>query len=466
MSIASINPLNGEVLERFDALSPADIEARLARAAEAFQAHRATPLDKRIAWLREAARLLEAEKEALGRMMTLEMGKPLRSAISEVEKCARLCRFYADEGPSMLADHPVKTDAEASWVAYQPLGVVLAVMPWNFPFWQVFRFAAPALLAGNVGLLKHASNVPRCALAIEDLLRRAGFTANAFQTLLIGSDQVKRVLEDRRVAAATLTGSEGAGRSVGEIAGRHLKKVVLELGGSDPFIVMPSADVEQAAEVAVKARLINNGQSCIAAKRFIVHAEVYDAFKTRFLEKMRALVMGDPLDAGTDLGPLATHQLRDDVHQQVVESVKAGARCLLGGEVPDGPGAFYPATVLEAPPRGSPAYSDEVFGPVAGLFRVENLDAAIALANDSPFGLGASAWTRDPDEQRRFVAELATGSVFLNGMVQSDPRVPFGGIKNSGHGRELSDVGLREFLNLKTVWIAEDARIAAGERRR
>ncbi len=453
MSIASIDPRSGKVLERFTALTPVEIEARVSRAQAAFRTHRKTSLKQRAAWLEETARILEAEKEALGRTMTLEMGKPLAAAIAEIEKCASVCRYYAQHGPEFLTDRPIVTDARDSRVVYQPLGVVLAVMPWNFPFWQVFRFAAPALMAGNVGLLKHASNVPRCALAIEDVFARSGLTQDAFQTLLIGSEAVAAILEDPRVAAATLTGSEGAGRSIGRTAGASLKPVVLELGGSDPFIVLPSADVEQAAQLAVKARTINSGQSCIAAKRFIVHADVYDDFRRRFVSGMEALVVGDPLDPQTEVGPLATATLRDELHDQVVRSVKAGAKLLTGGTVPDAQGSYYPPTVLEAPPRGCPAYDEELFGPVASLFRVASLEEAIALANDTRFGLGASVWTRDEEEQRHCIEELEAGAVFVNGMVQSDPRLPFGGIKDSGHGRELADVGMYAFLNLKTVWI-------------
>ena len=408
-----------------------------------------------------AAEILENEKQEFARMMTLEMGKPIKGAVQETEKCAWVCRYYAENAERHLADEVIETQATKSYVHFQPLGVVLAVMPWNFPFWQVFRFAAPALMAGNVGLLKHASNVPQCALAIEDIFRRAGFSEGAFQTLLIGSEEVQQVLEDPRVAAATLTGSEPAGRSVAGIAGKQIKKTVLELGGSDPFIVMPSADLDTAATTAVKARTINNGQSCIAAKRFIVHAQIYEEFEKRFVESMKALRVGDPMDEATDIGPLATEQILKDLEEQVSVSVAAGAKILTGGKKfkADGDfaaGNFYEPTVLADIPKDSPAYRDELFGPVASLFRVRNIDEAIELANDTPFGLGSAAWTNDESELKRFVDELEAGSVFINGMVASDPRLPFGGIKNSGYGRELGEFGIREFVNIKTIWISSE----------
>jgi succinate-semialdehyde dehydrogenase/glutarate-semialdehyde dehydrogenase len=385
--------------------------------------------------------------------MTVEMGKPIKGAVGEAEKCAWVCRYYAETARQYLANQLVETNAKKSYVRFQPLGPVLAVMPWNFPFWQVFRFAAPALMAGNVGLLKHASNVPQCALAIEDIFRRAGFPAGAFQTLLVGSEGVQRILEDRRVVAATLTGSEPAGRSVAGIAGKQIKKTVLELGGSDPFIVMPSADLQEAVTTAVKARTINNGQSCIAAKRFIVAADIYDEFERRFVAEMQTLRVGDPLDEATDIGPLASEQTLKDVDEQVKTSVAAGAHILTGGKKLDRPGNFFPPTVLANIPHDSPAYCEEVFGPVALLFRVNNIDDAIELANATTFGLGSAAWTNEPDEQERFIDELAAGSVFINDMVASDPRLPFGGIKHSGYGRELSEFGIREFVNIKTVWV-------------
>ncbi len=459
MSIASINPATGKTLETFDSLNEQQLEAKLQKASEAFRVHSRLSISDRAQLMLKAAEILENEKQEFARLMTIEMGKPIKSAVQEVEKCSWVCRYYAENGAHHLADEIVETNARKSYVSFQPLGVVLAIMPWNFPFWQVFRFAAPALVAGNVGLLKHASNVPQCALAIEDIFRRAGFSEGTFQTLLIGSAEVQRVLEDPRVAAATLTGSEPAGRSVAGIAGKQIKKTVLELGGSDPFIVMPSADLETAVTTAVKARTINNGQSCIAAKRFIAHGHIYEEFEKRFLEVMQALQVGDPLEEATDIGPLATPQILEDLTEQVQVSVAAGAKILTGGQKfnADGElagGNFYQPTVLADIPRNSPAYRDELFGPVASLFRVANVDEAIEVANATTFGLGAAAWTDDEGEIKRFVEELQAGSVFINGMVASDPRLPFGGIKNSGFGRELGHFGIREFVNIKTVWIA------------
>jgi len=453
MAIASVNPATGETLATFPPHGAAEVEARLAAAAAAAGRWRRTPLAERTAVLARAATLLEEEKEALARTATLEMGKTLAAARAEVEKCAWVCRHYAAEAAGMLAPEEVATDARRSYVRRDPIGVVLAVMPWNFPYWQVFRFAAPALAAGNAGLLKHASNVPQCALAIEAIWRRAGAPEGTFQTLLVEGGRVAPLLADPRIAAATLTGSEPAGASVARAAGESLKKVVLELGGSDPFLVLPSADLDRAASIAVTARVLNNGQSCIAAKRFLVHREVYEPFAERFVAGMAALRVGDPLDPATDLGPLATPAIRAELHDQVERSVAAGARLLLGGRPLDGPGNFYPATVLADVPRDAPAAREELFGPVAPLFRVDSLDEAIALANATDFGLGAAAFTADPAEQERLAAELEAGSVFLNGLVKSDPRLPFGGIKRSGFGRELAALGLGEFVNAKTVWI-------------
>jgi succinate-semialdehyde dehydrogenase/glutarate-semialdehyde dehydrogenase len=453
MAIASINPATGETLREFSALSAPQLQQKLQTAADVFRTYRRTPFAERARMMQRAAEILESEKRAFGRTMTLEMGKPLKSAIGEAEKCAWVCRYYAENAERHLADQIVETDAKKSYVHFQPIGPVLAVMPWNFPFWQVFRFAAPALMAGNVGLLKHSSNVPQCALAIEDIFRRAGFPEGAFQTLLIGSDSVEGILKDPRVAAATLTGSEPAGRSVAGTAGKEIKKTVLELGGSDPFIVMPSADFDTAVTTAVKARTINTGQSCIAAKRFIVAAEIYDRFEERFVDEMKALRIGDPLDESTDIGPLATPQIRDDLVEQVNKAVAGGARVLTGGKKLDGPGNFYKPTVLVNVDPSAPVSCEEIFGPVAMLFRVANIDEAIRLANATQFGLGSSAWTNDADEQARFIDELEAGCVFINGMVASDPRLPFGGIKNSGYGRELAEFGIREFVNIKTVWI-------------
>jgi succinate-semialdehyde dehydrogenase/glutarate-semialdehyde dehydrogenase len=445
MPIASINPATGETLRTFEPHSAQEIERRLAAAAAAFR--QKTNFDQRARWMRRVADLLDAEREPLARLMTLEMGKPIRAARSELEKCALTCRHYAEHAQAMLADEP----SPPGTIAYLPLGPVLAVMPWNFPFWQVIRFVAPALMAGNVGLLKHASNVPQCALALEDLFARAGFPPGSFQALLVGSDAVPKLIADDRVAAVTLTGSAEAGAAVAQVAGRHLKKTVLELGGSDPFVVMPSADVALAARTAVTARTINNGQSCIAAKRFIAHVDVYDAFAAAMVEGMRALRVGDPMDEATELGPLATEQGRAQLAQQVDRSVEAGARLLLGGHALEGKGWFYEATVLADIPAEAPAAREEIFGPVALLARARDLDHAIALANDSPYGLGSSAWTRDPAERERFVRELETGMTFVNTMVVSDPRMPFGGVKHSGYGRELGAVGIREFVNVKTV---------------
>ncbi|MBV9790315.1 MAG: NADP-dependent succinic semialdehyde dehydrogenase [Chloroflexi bacterium] len=457
MGIATINPATGETLKTFEPLSDQQIEAKLQLAAETFRSYRRSSFAQRSAWMLRAAEILEDEKQQWGRLMTTEMGKTLQSAIAEAEKCAWACRYYAEHAEQLLADELVQSNATCSYIRYQPVGPVLAVMPWNFPFWQVFRFVAPALMAGNVGLLKHASNVPECALAIEEIVRRAGFPQGAFQTLLIGSDKVQRVLEDDRIKAATLTGSEPAGSQVAATAGKLIKKTVLELGGSDPFIVMPSAQLDVAIDTAVKARTINNGQSCIAAKRFIVAESIADEFERGFVAGMAALKVGDPLDESTEIGPLATPDILDDLDQQVQRSVEAGARCLTGGQRLDRPGNYYPPTVLADIPESAPAYREEVFGPVALLFRVRDIDEAIALANDSPFGLGSSAWTNDETERERFIDEIEAGQVFINGMVASDPRLPFGGVKHSGYGRELGAYGIREFVNIKTVWIKEEA---------
>lgn len=402
-----------------------------------------------------AAEILEQEKQQLGELMTVEMGKPIAAAVAEAEKCAAGCRYYAANAERFLADQPVQLEGGESWVAFQPLGVVLAIMPWNFPFWQVFRFAAPALMAGNVGLLKHASNVPQCALAIEDVFRRAGFAEGVFQTLLIGPELVEKLIADPRVAAVTLTGSEKAGRAVASAAGKHLKKSVVELGGSDPFVVMPSADLEAAVSTAVTARMINNGQSCIAAKRFIIHADIYDQFVRNFVAKVSSIRVGDPMDRETQLGPLATSAIRDELDKQVTTSVAQGARILTGGKRLDGDGYFYAPTVLADIPPHSPAAREELFGPVAAVFRARDIDEAIDLANGTTFGLGASAWTRDTGERRRFIDDIESGLVFINGMVASDARLPFGGVKNSGFGRELGEFGIREFVNIKSVRVME-----------
>jgi succinate-semialdehyde dehydrogenase/glutarate-semialdehyde dehydrogenase len=458
MAIASINPATGETLQSFEPLSQTQLETKIQLAYDTFHSYRRAVFADRAEMMLRAAEILEAEKKDLARLMTLEMGKPIKGAVQEIEKCAWVCNYYAQHAREHLADELVETNATKSFVQFQPLGVVLAVMPWNFPFWQVFRFAAPGLMAGNVGLLKHSSNVPQCALAIESIFHRAGFPEGAFQTLLIGSDLVQSVLEDSRIAAATLTGSEPAGRSVASISGDQIKKTVLELGGSDPFIVMPSADLEAAVTTAVKARTINNGQSCIAAKRFIVHTQIYEEFEKRFVEVMKGLRVGDPMDDATDIGPLATEQILKDLEEQVQVSVAAGAKILTGGHKfkADGNlarGNFYEPTVLVDIPKDAPGYADEIFGPVASLFRVGGIDEAIEVANATPFGLGAAAWTNDKLERGRFIDELEAGCVFINGMVASDPRLPFGGVKNSGYGRELGEFGIREFVNIKTIWI-------------
>jgi len=452
MAIASTNPATGEVLKTFEPLTPAEIEFKIQLAASAFQLHRKSSFAERAEKMVRAAEILEQEKEECGRLMSLEMGKTLKSAIAEAAKCATGCRFYAEKAEQFLADEVVETGARRSFIRYQPLGPILAIMPWNFPFWQVFRFLAPALMAGNVGLLKHASNVPRCALKIEEIVRRAGFAEGIFQALLIGSGPVDGILNDPRVAAATLTGSEQAGIQVGVSAARRIKKVVLELGGSDPFIVMRSADLEAAVATGVEARVQNNGQSCIAAKRFIIDETIADEFERKFVSRMKELNVGDPFDDKTQLGPLANADAVTSLDADVQKSVKAGARVLTGGHPLQRAGNFYAPTVLTDIPKDSPAYSEEFFGPVASIFRVKSIDQAIALANDSRFGLGASAWTNDPVETERFSNELEAGMVFLNKMVVSDPRMPFGGVKYSGHGRELSEHGIREFVNIKTVW--------------
>src|SRR5689334_6679902 len=451
MGIATINPANGQTVKTFQTLSDAEIDNALKRAHDAFEKHRRTSFADRAAKMRKVAALLENECRELGRLMTIEMGKPIKAAIAEAEKCATACNYYAENAEKFLANEPVQMEGGESWIAFQPLGVVLAIMPWNFPFWQVFRFAAPALMAGNVGLLKHASNVPQCALAIENLFRRAGFVEGAFQTLLIGSDAVEGIIADPRIAAVTLTGSEGAGRSVASAAGRNLKKSVVELGGSDPFIVMPSADFEAAVSTAVQARMINNGQSCIAAKRFIIHQQIYDRFVDEFVRRVSKVRVGDPLDESTELGPLATAAIRDELDQQVQASVKLGARVLTGGKKIARDGYFYEPTVIADIPPSAPAARDELFGPVASVIKAKDIDDAIRIANGTSFGLGASAWTRDRPEQDRFVAEIQSGLVFINGMVVSDARLPFGGVKNSGFGRELGEFGIREFVNIKSV---------------
>mgnify|MGYP005846143947 CR=1 FL=1 len=450
MAIASINPATGEQWQSFCPLDGAGISLAIEVADRAFQEYRQSSVADRVAWLSQAAALLLAGKLDYGRLITREMGKTLVSAIAEVEKCAWVCSYYAEHGPGFLADQVIATDASQSYVCCQPLGIVLAVMPWNFPFWQVFRFAAPALMAGNVVLLKHASNVPGCGLAIAEILRQAGFAPGVFQTLLIESGQVEMVVADPRVRAATLTGSEAAGQSLAIACGREIKKTVLELGGSDPFIVTATADLELAVGNAVTARLLSNGQSCIAAKRFILLEAIAAEFEQRLVEKFRALKLGDPMAVDTDLGPLATPQIVQELKSQVQRAIAAGARIVLGGEVR---GNYFPPMILAEIPTTSTVFVEELFGPVASLYVVTDFDEAIALANYSPFGLGASVWTNDPAEMQQAINQIEAGAVFINSMVKSDPRMPFGGTKRSGYGRELGEIGIKEFVNLKSVWI-------------
>jgi succinate-semialdehyde dehydrogenase / glutarate-semialdehyde dehydrogenase len=461
VAIATINPATGETVKSYDEMTEADVERALTMAAAAHASYRLTSLEARAGWMLQAARILNDEQDQIAAMMTAEMGKTLAAARQETAKCAAACRYFAGHAAGFLADEPADATAVGAgqaYISYQPLGPVLAVMPWNFPLWQVMRFAAPALMAGNVGLLKHASNVPQTALFLQDLFARAGFPEGAFQTLLVGSARIEPILRDPRVMAVTLTGSGPAGQSVAAIAGSEIKKVVLELGGSDPFIVMPSADLQAAAAVGAFARCLNNGQSCIAAKRFIVHDAVYDEFERRFTEQMSAKVVGDPMDAGTDVGPLASEPQRDDVEKLVADAVAKGAKVLCGGAAPDRPGFYYPPTVLASITPDMRVHLEEVFGPVATLYRVPDIDAAIELANGTEFGLGANAWTADEDERDRLVRDLDAGMVFVNGNVTSYPELPFGGVKRSGHGRELFVQGIREFCNIKSVWIGDHAR--------
>jgi len=456
MAIATVNPATGETLKTYEPLSDDAVEDKIARAARAFESYRRTSVDERVGWLRAAADVLDRDAATVAELMTTEMGKTLAAAKAEVAKCAKALRFYADHGPGYLQRRPADADAVGAteaYVEYQPIGVILAVMPWNFPLWQAMRFAAPALMAGNVGLLKHASNVPQTALYLEEVFKKAGFPADVFQTLLIGSGDVEKVLRDDRVMAATLTGSAPAGQSVASIAGDALKKTVLELGGSDPFIVMPSADLAEAAEVATTARVQNNGQSCIAAKRFFVHADVAEEFTRLFAEKLSALKVGDPMADDTTVGPLATEQGREDVENYVQDAVDKGATVVVGGQRPDGPGWYYPPTLLTGITSEMDMYSGEVFGPVAALFTVQSLDEAIEISNSHPYALGANLWSEDEGERSQFIRDVQAGMAFINGMVTSYPELPFGGIKQSGYGRELTDVGMHEFMNAKTVWV-------------
>ena len=457
MPIATINPTTGETVQTFTALTDVELEDRIARAAAAFASYRHTSYDERAGWLHAAADLLDAEVDQVAAIMTTEMGKTTKAARAEVGKCATGCRFYAEHGPAFLADEPADAaavGATQAFARYQPTGPVLAVMPWNFPLWQVMRFAAPALMAGNVGLLKHASNVPQTALYLDDLFRRAGFPADVFQALLVEADVVERILRDPRVVAATLTGSTPAGRAVAAVAGDALKKTVLELGGSDPFVVLPSADLDRSASVAVTARVQNNGQSCIAAKRFLVHQSVATDWTRLFVEKMQALLVGDPADDATDVGPLATERGRVDLEELVADAVGKGATVLCGGARPDRAGWFYPPTVLRDVTDAMAIWTEEAFGPVAIVRTFADLDEAVRLANDTQFGLGSNVWTADPAEQERFIRDVEAGMVFVNGMTTSYPELPFGGRKNSGYGRELAAHGIREFCNVKTVWRA------------
>jgi succinate-semialdehyde dehydrogenase / glutarate-semialdehyde dehydrogenase len=465
MAIATINPATGETLKTYEPLSDEALEERIDRAATAWASYRRTTPEQRAGWLNAAADVLDGDAGTVAELMTTEMGKTLASAKAEVAKCAKALRWYAEHGPAML--RPEKKNAEAvkaqdAYVVHQPIGVVLAIMPWNFPLWQAMRFAAPALMAGNVGLLKHASNVPQTALYLEELFRKAGFPDDVFQTLLIGSSTVEKLLRDDRVAAATLTGSAPAGQSVASIAGDALKKTVLELGGSDPFIVMPSANLEKAAEVAVTARNQNNGQSCIAAKRFFVHRDVAEEFTRLFAEKIGALTVGDPMAEDTQIGPLATESGRDDVEKYVDDAVAKGATVLVGGKRVDRPGWFYEPTLLSGITPEMDLYFEEVFGPVAALFTVDSLGEAIEIANSHPYGLGANLWSEDEEERAEFIADVASGMAFVNGMVTSYPELPFGGVKQSGYGRELTEVGMREFMNAKTVWIGPPSSEHAG----
>jgi succinate-semialdehyde dehydrogenase/glutarate-semialdehyde dehydrogenase len=458
VAIATINPATGETLKTYDELSEAEVQRCLATAAAAHASYRLTSFADRAAWMRRAADILDDENEQIATMMVTEMGKTLLAARAEVTKCATTCRYYAEHAEGYLADEPADAaavGASGAWVRYDSLGPVLAIMPWNFPLWQAMRFAAPALMAGNVGLLKHASNVPQTALFMQDLFTRAGFPEGAFQTLLVGSRRVEAILRDPRITAATLTGSTPAGQSVGSIAGSEIKKVVLELGGSDPFVVMPSAKLPEAARVAAVARCINNGQSCIAAKRFIVHEAVYEEFERLFVAEMAAKKVGDPMDEATDIGPLANAQQLEEVEELVADAVAKGARVLCGGTAPGGPGYYYPPTVLAGITEDMRVHLEEVFGPVATIYRVPDIDAAIELANITVFGLGANAWTEDEGERARFAADLAAGMVFINGNVTSYPQLPFGGIKTSGFGRELASQGIREFCNIKSVWVGK-----------
>jgi succinate-semialdehyde dehydrogenase/glutarate-semialdehyde dehydrogenase len=454
MPIKSINPATGEVIKVLDELTEDQVYQEIDKAYSTFQSWKKTSYKERKTHLKKASAILKDEKYNYAKILTLEMGKPIRQAVSEVEKCAFVCEYYADNIEKILKKEVIQTDASESYVEFDPLGVVLAIMPWNFPYWQVFRFAAPALIAGNVGLLKHSSNVPMSALAIEEVFMKAGFPSGTFKTLIIGSSRMEEIINHPKVSAVTLTGSEGAGKKVASAAGKNLKKTVLELGGSDPFIVLADADIEAASTMAVKSRIINNGQSCIAAKRFIVVKEIAKQFEERFVEIVNDLKIGDPMDERNDLGPIAREDLLLTIDEQVKQSVKMGAKLLSGGKRLEVHGYYYPATVLSDVKKGMPVYEQETFGPIAAIIVAEDQDDAIRIANDSPYGLGASLWTRNLSNAKELASRIESGSVFINGMVKSDPRLPFGGIKISGYGRELSHYGIKEFVNIKTVWIA------------
>ncbi|MBS3945947.1 MAG: NAD-dependent succinate-semialdehyde dehydrogenase [Melioribacter sp.] len=453
MSIQTINPATGKIEKTYVELSKEEIKNSINYAQQAYLKWKETDINERSRLMKNAASVMKNKRDEYGYIITTEMGKPIKQAIAEVEKCAWVCEYFAENAGRMLTIERIETDASESYVEFNPLGVILAVMPWNFPFWQVFRFAAPSLMAGNVGLLKHSSNVPMCALAIEQIFINAGFPKNIFKTLLIGSEQVKDIIKDPRIKAATLTGSEPAGRKIAEACGKELKKSVLELGGSDPFIVLDDADLDETASIAVKARLINNGQSCIASKRFIVVEKIYESFTEKFVNAMNRVRIGDPMDESVELGPIAREDLLYELDSLVKDSVSKGARILTGGKVLPGKGFYYAPTILDNLSKGMPAYDDEIFGPVASLFKAKDEEEAVRIANDSPFGLGASIWTNDFMKAKRMATEIESGCIFINGMVKSDPRLPFGGIKNSGYGRELSHYGIKEFVNIKSVWL-------------
>ncbi|MBV6419101.1 MAG: Succinate semialdehyde dehydrogenase [NAD(P)+] Sad [Ignavibacteriaceae bacterium] len=452
--IQSINPANLQLIKTYHSMLPSEVNNIIDLTADAFEKWKETSFGHRSNLMMKAAQVLKAKREEYSELMTLEMGKPISQSKAEVEKCAWVCEYYADNAEKFLKDELIQTDASKSFVTYQPLGTVLAVMPWNFPFWQVFRFAAPGLMAGNAGILKHASNVSGCALAIEEVFREAGFPENLFRTILVPSSQMEAVIKNEKIKAVTLTGSVTAGKAVAKTTGSVLKKTVMELGGSDPYIILEDADLEMASETCVNARLINGGQSCIAAKRFIIVEKVYDQFEKLFIAKIKSKKMGDPFDESNHIGPQASVLLRDELHQQVVKSVELGAKLLLGGEIPETVGAWYPPTVLSNVKKGMPAYDEELFGPVAAIIKVKDENQAIEFANDSIFGLGAAVFTRDNERGEKIAAEkLQAGCCFVNAFVKSDPRLPFGGIKESGYGRELSSFGIREFVNIKTVYI-------------